>query len=106
MLVYWTWLAGGAMTGTGAPKSANAARSRYVVTPLACAVVVTRRRTCPCWSTYAIPVTDHRALRRAVNAYRAPVQPAPEAGPASRTVAPDRRSTPSSSVGLTGQSVT
>jgi hypothetical protein len=102
--VYRVWAAGGAVTGTGAPKPLNVQSLSVVNPPFRATVVISRRRTRPCLSTYTVPLTDHDGLRCEVKVYRIPVQPGPETGPESRTVVVEP-STARSSSGLTGQSV-
>src|SRR6202035_2062912 len=106
---------GGAVTCIGAPKLLQV--SSLCVTSLPRVVIVTRRRTRPCWSRYTVPLTFSGPLGkpvladsgwpaiRAVKAYRVPVQPGPDAGPWSCTWPADR-STPENSAGLTGRSET
>src|SRR5271165_7504783 len=48
-------------------------------------MVRTNARACPCWSTLTVPLSLISAPRLALNAYRAPVHPGPEAGPVTVT---------------------
>src|ERR1700722_10359052 len=88
-----TWLGGGAVTDTGAPKSLNETSSVLVSwypPPSGSVIVVTSRRTWPWRSTYTVPVTEEtRPDVATVNPYLVPVQPGPEVGPSLVTVPAD-----------------
>src|SRR6516225_11822081 len=82
------WSAGGGVTVTGAPKSLNV--RTCVVTNTLIALVSRMARTStrarPCWSTLTVPLSLISPPGPPLNAYRVPVHPGPEAGPATVTL--------------------
>src|ERR1700680_2070951 len=101
-------LAGGAVTDTLTPKSLNVIVAVYQPIRFSgpnlggdmIGIVSSIARTRPCWSTSTVALSRVIADSFAVNAYRVPVQPGPDADPISRTW-PTEWSAASRSSGLT-----